>query len=119
VCLAIDRDVNGEGVMLDFFGSPASIPLGVAEIALRTGAEIIFVHPRRLPNGKQVVDFIPGFTPESTGNKDADVRAITERMLRVVERLIRSTPENWVVLQQIWEKPREEYSEVRSRESGV
>jgi KDO2-lipid IV(A) lauroyltransferase len=117
VCMAIDRDVSGDGVMLDFFGSPAPIPLGVAEIALRTRAEIVFVHPYRLPNGKHVVDFIPGFTPESTGNKEADVRAITERMLRGVERIIRSTPENWVVLQQIWEKPRGEYSGVRSQES--
>ncbi len=102
VCIAIDRDITGDGVPMDFFGAPAPIPLGAAEIAFRTGAEIAFVNAYRLPNGKQVVEFHPGFLPEPGENKQAATEELTARMLLEIERLIRFSPENWVVLQPIW-----------------
>ncbi|MEI7553830.1 lysophospholipid acyltransferase family protein [Candidatus Chlorohelix sp.] len=105
VCMAIDRDVNGEGHMMEFFGADAPIPLGVAEVALRTGAEIIFVHPYRTSNSKHIIDILPGFSPETNApNKQEAVRELTARMLREVEKLIRRTPDNWMVLQPIWKK---------------
>jgi len=102
VCMAIDRDVTGDGVPMEFFGAPAPVPVGIAEIALRTGAEVAFVNAWRFPNGKQVVEFHPGFTPEPGPDKQTAALELTARMLREVEKLIRHNPESWAVLQPIW-----------------
>jgi KDO2-lipid IV(A) lauroyltransferase len=108
VCVAIDRDVNKTGEFLDFFGEPAPIPLGAAELAMRTGAEIVFAHPHHLPKGKHAIDIWPGFSPvASVSDKHEAARELTARMLREVERMIRRTPESWVVLQPIWNRSEE------------
>lgn len=103
VCSAIDRDVIGNGVEQEFFGAKAKLPLGTADLACRTGAPVVPVHVHR-ENSRYVIDFNPElmFVPEKTGDKAADVERTAARMLREIEKLIRATPDQWVVLQPIW-----------------
>lgn len=103
VCSAIDRDVIGNGVEQEFFGAKAKLPMGTADLALRTGAPVVPVHVYR--KGRHyAIDFNKDimFVPEKTGDKEADLARTAGRMLREVEKLIRRTPDQWVVLQPIW-----------------
>ncbi len=104
VCLAIDRDVTGGGSRLNFFGSPATLPLGAAEIALRTKALLVPIHVYKKDKHYRI-DFWheKAFVAESTGDKAADIQRTAQRMLEQVEAIIRKTPEQWVVLQPIWD----------------
>ncbi len=106
VCMAIDRDVIGTGQFLDFFGAPAKLPLGAAEIALKTGCLLMPVHVYRRGNQDYRIDVYHdrAFVAESTGDKTADIRRTAQRMLAEVETIIRKTPEQWAVLQPIWEE---------------
>lgn len=102
VCMAIDRDVIGNGQPLTFFGAEAKLPVGVAEIALRTGVPIMPILPYHTPDGRHGVQFTPSFVVEPTGDKAADIARISSLMLRKIEEMIRLSPEDWVVLQPIW-----------------
>ncbi len=103
ICSAIDRDVIGNGVEQEFFGAKAKLPLGTADLALRTGAPVIPVNVYRkgdhyfISFDKEVM-----FVPEKTGDKEADIEHTASRMLREVEKQILRRPEQWVVLQPIW-----------------
>ena len=41
VCLLCDRDLEGDGVEVDFFGERTTLPGGPATLALRTGATLV------------------------------------------------------------------------------
>ena len=41
VGVAVDRAVQGNGLVMDFLGEPALMPVGAAELALRTGATLV------------------------------------------------------------------------------
>ncbi len=103
VASAIDRDVIGSGVEQEFFGAKAKLPLGTADLAVRLGAPVVPVHVYR-KGSRYMIEFSPEvmFAPEKTGDKEADVARTAARMLREIEKLIRRTPDQWVVLQPIW-----------------
>lgn len=102
VCLAIDRDVIGNGKPQKFFGADAILPTGAAEIALRTGASVLPVKSCRKADGSYILQFLPGFVAEPTGDKAADVERVSAQMIREIERMLRDDPKDWVVLQPIW-----------------
>lgn len=103
ICSAIDRDVIGNGVEQEFFGSKAKLPMGTADLALRTGAPVATVNVYR-KGLKYYIDFNKDdmFIPENTGDREADVARIASRMTGEIEKMIRRTPEQWVVMQPIW-----------------
>ena len=41
VCLLSDRDLEGDGVEVEFFGERTTLPGGPATLALRTGAPLV------------------------------------------------------------------------------
>ncbi len=105
VVAAIDRDLLGNGTWLDFFGAPAPIPTGPAEIALRRSVPIIPFSARRLPDGRCLGEAgKPILACPSGGDLATDVRQLTARVLRLLEARIRDHPDQWHVLHPIWER---------------
>ncbi len=103
VVTAIDRDIIGTGIVVDFFGRPARIPEGPAAIALRRGTPLLPVAVFRLPDDTfQAAGFPPIFA-EPTGDRIADIRRVTTEMVRRVEDVIRAHPEQWHMPHRIWE----------------
>jgi lauroyl/myristoyl acyltransferase len=102
VVTAIDRDVLGTGIEVDFFGRPARIPEGPAAIALRKGTPLLPVAVYRLPDDTfQAVGYPPIFA-EPTGDRAADIRRVTGELVRRLEELIRAHPDQWHVPHRIW-----------------
>ena len=105
VVTAIDRDILGTGIVVDFFGSPARIPEGPAAIALRRGTPLLPVAVFRLPDDTfQAVGFPPIFA-EPTGDRAGDIRRVTIEMVRRVEDVIRAHPDQWHMPHRIWAPP--------------
>jgi phosphatidylinositol dimannoside acyltransferase len=103
VVTAIDRDLFGTGIDVDFFGRPARIPSGPAAIALRRGTPVLPVCVYRLPDDSYLAEGWPPIVAEPTGDRERDVRAVTVQLVRHLERIIRAHPEQWHMPHRIWE----------------
>lgn len=104
VCLLADRDLQGGGPEVEFFGERTTLPGGPATIALRTGAPI-------LPTGvyfKKRVDGHAGWVrpPLVAERTDArlrdDVARVTQLLAYELEILIRRAPSQWHLFQPNW-----------------
>ena len=102
VAILIDRDVAGTGVPMQFCGAEASISVGAVDLAIRTGADLIPARSWRLPGYGFKVIVEPPVNIVRTGDLEADLRSNTERLLPLFERLLRSDPGQWAVLEAIW-----------------
>jgi phosphatidylinositol dimannoside acyltransferase len=104
VVTAIDRDILGTGVEVDFFGRPARIPDGPAAIALRKGTPLLPVAVFRLPDDTfQAVGYPPIFA-EPSGDRAADIRRVTRELVGRLEQLIREHPDQWHMPHPIWDE---------------
>lgn len=102
VVVVCDRDVQGNGVNIKFFGEETSLPSGAVSLALRTGASIVPVFSVRKPNNRFTIYIEPPLRLVDTGNRNDNVKANMERLAAIMERYIRQYPEQWVVLEPIW-----------------
>jgi len=96
-----DRDVQGTGMAVPFFGAPANLPTGAIELALRQRAILLpaFVHRKERGFLAEVEDPIPLM---ETGDRKADARANLLAWAAILERRIRAHPEEWVVFEDFW-----------------
>ena len=102
VVTAIDRDILGTGIEVDFFGSPARIPEGPAAIALRKGTPLLPVAVFRLPDDTFQARGYPPIFAEPTGDRAADIRRVTGQLVRRLEEMIRKHPDQWHMPHRIW-----------------
>ncbi|MCK5430883.1 MAG: hypothetical protein KAI94_15500 [Anaerolineales bacterium] len=98
---ALDRDTAGARVQSTFFGKETSMPAEAVKIAMRTGAAIVPVFGSRRSDGKYNLYIEPELDIIRNGN--GSVEQNMERIARVMEKYIRRFPEQWVVLEPIWE----------------
>ena len=104
VCLLADRDLQGGGPEVDFFGERTTLPGGPAMLALRTGAPV-------LPTGVYFTNRIDGHfalvrppLPAERLEKRLrdDVQRITQLLAGELEALIRREPAQWHMFQPNW-----------------
>jgi phosphatidylinositol dimannoside acyltransferase len=103
VFLVVDRDVGGTGIQLPLFGRPARLPTGPALLALRTGAPIVPTYVSRRPDGRLGGAVGAPLALRRTGDRRADVTEITRLVTARLEYHIGRHPEQWTVLQHVWE----------------
>jgi KDO2-lipid IV(A) lauroyltransferase len=97
---ALDRDTAGARVQSPFFGQQTSMPAEAVKIAMRTGATIVPVFNSRRPDGSYDVFIEPELDIERNGNGSMEHNMA--RIARVLEKYIRRFPDQWVVLEPIW-----------------
>jgi KDO2-lipid IV(A) lauroyltransferase len=112
--LAVDRDISHDGIPVQFFDTPANMPHGAVALALRTGSAIIPGYTMRLPDNTSVVVLEDPLELERTGNREEDERTNMRKIAQTLERYILKAPDQWVVLQRIWNK---EYT--KDQEPGI
>jgi KDO2-lipid IV(A) lauroyltransferase len=104
VCLLADRDLQGGGPEVDFFGERTTLPGGPATLSLRTGAPI-------LPTGVYFTRRVDGHAawvrpplPVERVEKRLrdDVQRITQLLAHELEILIRRAPSQWHMFQPNW-----------------
>lgn len=101
IAIAIDRDLSGTGTQIPFFGSPAPIPLGVVEVAVRTGAAIVPIVLPRTSWGAEGRVF-PEIAYDPDAPREAEAERIAREILARFETVIRANPDQWHVLDPVW-----------------
>lgn len=96
-----DRAVTGVGERVEFFGREALLPSAAIVLSLRTGAPLVPSFAGR-SGGVLTASFEPPLDIPNTGDRDADVREGVQRFARVLERYVRSAPEQWTVFEDFW-----------------
>lgn len=106
VGLVCDRDIQGNGVEVEFFGERTTMSAGPATMALRTGAALlpmtVYFEGRRHHHG--VVR--PEIPVKRQGTLKEDVARITQLLAKELEAFIRVAPEQWHLFQPNWPSDR-------------
>jgi lauroyl/myristoyl acyltransferase len=101
LCLLCDRDLEGTGVEVEFFGERTTLPAGPATLGLRTGAPLLPTACYFTPRGIRCV-IKPPIPCERRDRLRADVQRITQDIAHELEALIRVAPEQWHLQQPNW-----------------
>ncbi|HUY17196.1 MAG TPA: phosphatidylinositol mannoside acyltransferase [Acidimicrobiales bacterium] len=99
VGLLCDRDLQGNGVTVEFFGERVTMPAGPATLALRTGATLVAGACYTGPGRDHFAAITPPIPAERSGRLREDVTRVTQTLSRELEGLIRRAPEQWHVLE--------------------
>jgi KDO2-lipid IV(A) lauroyltransferase len=91
-----------EGVFVDFFGRPACTGVGLAVMAMRSGAPVIAIFPARQKSGKYKVIVKPAIEAVCTDDYQADLVVNTQRFTKIVEDVVREYPDQWFWFHQRW-----------------
>ena len=103
VCLLCDRDIERNGVEVEFFGERTTLPAGPAMLGLRVGSPVLPVgcYFTSAYNGHHAV-VRPPLAMQRVDGLRADVGRITQNLAYELEFLIRRAPEQWHLFQPNW-----------------
>ena len=101
LCLLADRDIQGNGVVVEFFGEKTTLPAGPAVLALRTGSPLIPSAVYWCDNTRHAVS-TPPLDTRRHGKLRQDVARVTQDLARDFEYLISLAPEQWHMLSPNW-----------------
>ena len=87
----MDRTREGSQRIVPFLGQAASIPLGPATLACRSGSAVVMGFAERLPDGSTTVTF-----KRLVAGPDCDAWDLTRRVGLALEEEVRSRPEQWL-----------------------
>lgn len=99
VGLLCDRDLQGNGVTVEFFGERVTMPGGPATLALRSGATLVAAACYSGPGRDHFAVITAPIATERSKKLREDVTRVTQAVARELEGLIRRAPEQWHVLE--------------------
>ena len=94
------------GTVVPFFGKETLCHRGPATLALRTGAAVVpaFIRPDGEADGGCILHVGPEVQVASGKNREESIRLLTARMQEVVEKEVRSRPEEWLWTHKRWKR---------------
>jgi KDO2-lipid IV(A) lauroyltransferase len=103
VAMVIDQHVpEGRGVVVPFFGRPASTVHAPALLAVTTGAPLLPATIERLPGGRHRVTIDPPVPVDAAAERETEVLRVTAQLNRWLEDQIRSRPDHWLWIHRRW-----------------
>ncbi len=99
VGLLCDRDIQRNGVEVEFFSERVTLPAGPATLALRTDATLVAAACYSGPRRDHFAVVTPPIDTARTGKLRHDVQRVTQHVAHELEGLIRRAPEQWHVLE--------------------
>ena len=91
-----------EGVFVDFFGRSACTGVGLAVMAIRSGAPVLPIFMARQKSGKYKLIIKSAIEAICTDDYDADLVVNTQRFAKIVEEVVREYPEQWFWMHRRW-----------------
>jgi KDO2-lipid IV(A) lauroyltransferase len=102
IALLVDLRVE-TGDLLPFFGRPAHTTLGPARLAQHVRCPLVPAHAERLgPADHRVVVGAPIWPDPTIPDRDAQARALMDRVNRAIEGWITARPQDWVSIHYRW-----------------
>ncbi len=106
VGMLIDQHITEEqGVVVPFFGRPASTVSAPALLAIRSGAAVVSAGIVREGRGRYCVRLTEEVAVARTGDLKRDIAVNTARFTGALERLIRQRPDHWFWVHRRWKTP--------------
>jgi KDO2-lipid IV(A) lauroyltransferase len=102
IAILIDHATKVKSVYVDFFGMPASTPIGAAVLAMKTGAAVIPTTIYLGEDNKQHMEILPEIPVTITGDEEKDIVTNTQRFTTFIEEQVRKHPEQWVWMHERW-----------------
>jgi KDO2-lipid IV(A) lauroyltransferase len=104
VAFVADQGVMGlASTFVPFFGRPAKTPRGAAVFSIRYRVPTLFVAALRQPSGRYKVS-VEAVPIVNTGDRDRDVDAIVASYTSILERWVRSAPEQYFWHHRRWRR---------------
>ncbi|HNY51708.1 MAG TPA: lysophospholipid acyltransferase family protein [Smithella sp.] len=98
-----DQNVSKrEGVFVDFFGRTACTGVGLAVMAMRSGAPVLPAFMARQKSGKYKFIVKPTVEAVCTDNYENDLVVNTQRFTKIIEEVIREYPDQYFWFHQRW-----------------
>ncbi|HEY0755307.1 MAG TPA: lysophospholipid acyltransferase family protein [Ktedonobacteraceae bacterium] len=104
VLFTTDRAVEGESVVVDFFGAPARLPIGPVHLSLRTGAPLVSAFGWYTARNKIGGSF-SHLTLALSEEERQRPEAVEAALIKSMEQVISKHPEQWMVFAPIWLEP--------------
>src|SRR6266513_1004974 len=92
-----------QGVFVNFFGRPACTALGIARVAMRTGAAVVpafTIWDAQL--GKYRLHIELAIPTVCTGDDESDAIANTQNYTAAIEQAVRANPDQWLWVHRRW-----------------
>ena len=105
VCILWDRDRQGGGTCVPFFGRQARFPVGAVDLAIRAEADVLPLYAVRRPGPDRLqfdVTFLPPLELLLKGNRALDTRTNTANLARLYEPIIEQHAHLWRVVESPW-----------------
>ncbi len=102
LALLIDQHARAGGMMIDFFGTPASTHKSHAMLHLITKIPLCFGYCVKTGPMQFKFKALPPIIAERTGNRNADVKVILEQLTIELEAAIRAYPEQYLWAHRRW-----------------
>jgi KDO2-lipid IV(A) lauroyltransferase len=120
LCLISDENKRHGGIFVNFFGRKASTAPGPAGLALRTGAKIIPVFMIRNSDNSQKIVIGQVIEWDKTGNSEKDIKNITAAFTAVIEKYVRTYPDQWLWTNFRWRtQPEGQSDKAKIRKKGL
>ena len=100
-----DQDGGPGGAFINFLGKTASTPLGPAVFAKKFHVPILPAFILRREDGRHRVVIGEVLRYEDHGDSEKDLFDLTEQMTRIIEKIIRENPTQWLWFQKRWNTP--------------
>lgn len=108
VALQGDRDFNDRGVSGEFFGAPASFPIGPFLLARMTGALLVPVFIAYAEDRRFEIEFGEPIEVERSSDREEDAKRALAHWLPVLEAAVRRWPTQWYTFYDFWPGARAE-----------
>lgn len=103
LAVLIDQHTRVSGMYVPFFGRPAYTPVGVAKLAIATGAPILPMAIYLEHGNRHAIRILPRVEmPDESLGKERRVEELTRRCSAAVEELVRYDPKQWVWFHDRW-----------------
>jgi Kdo2-lipid IVA lauroyltransferase/acyltransferase len=103
IAILIDQNVQAQdGIFVDFFGRAAATTTVAAALAVRTGCALLPSHTVLGRDGRYRLVYDPVLTWVPSGDRQADIAHLTQRLTTIIEGWIREAPEQWLWLHKRW-----------------
>jgi len=108
VAILIDQDTKVKSRFVNFFGMPASTPVGAAILAIKTKTTVLPTYIYLGDDNKQHMHIMPAVDLTITGDDEVDMVTNTQKFTSIIEDIIRAHPEQWVWMHERWKTKKEE-----------
>ena len=100
--MLIDQSRREHGVEVEFFGRKATASPAAALLALRCKSLLLPAFCVRGNDGELTIQVKTPFEPTKTGDLRRDIQSNTQRMIDIVEQMVRKYPDQWFWLLKPW-----------------